>query len=74
MSRWLTNKRCLIETVTGQLAKELGVDTLIVGHNDMYANNAIPYSEIVAALDQFSPSQKYKILRVGELFYYLKIA
>ena len=70
----MTNKRCLIETVTGQLAKELGVDTLIVGHNDMYANNAIPYSEIVAALDQFSPSQKYKILRVGELFYYLKIA
>jgi L-ascorbate metabolism protein UlaG (beta-lactamase superfamily) len=64
----------LLPAEAAQLAQELGVDTLIVGHNDMYANNAIPYSEIVAAIEQFAPGKKYKILRVGELYYYLKTA
>ena len=64
----------LLPAEAAQLAEELGVDTLIVGHNDMYANNAIPYSEIIAAIEQFAPQQRYKILRVGELLYYLKTA
>jgi L-ascorbate metabolism protein UlaG (beta-lactamase superfamily) len=64
----------LLPAESAQLALELGIDTLIIGHNDLYANNAIPYSEIVAAIEQFAPQQKYKILRVGELFYYVKIS
>ena len=55
-----------------RLAKELDWDTLIVGHNDLYPFNCIPYSDIASALEKFSPRQKYKVLQPGELYYYVK--
>lgn len=54
------------------LAHDHGWDTLIIGHNDLFANNAIPYGEIATALEQIAPRQKYKVLQPGELYYYVK--
>ena len=55
-----------------RLAKDFGWDTLIVGHNDMYPHNTIPYSGIIDALEKVAPRQKYKVLQPGELMYYVK--
>lgn len=55
-----------------RLAHDLGWDVLLVGHNDMYPNNAIPLAEIAGAFERAAPRQKYRILQPGELFYYVK--
>ena len=55
-----------------RLAKDLGWDTLIVGHNDLYPYNTIPYSSIADALEKIAPRQKYKVLQPGELMYFVK--
>jgi L-ascorbate 6-phosphate lactonase len=55
-----------------RLARDLGWDVLIPGHNDLYPNNTIPFGEIAHALETTAPRQKYKILQPGELFYYVK--
>ena len=55
-----------------RLAHDLNWDVIIFGHNDMYANNAIPFAEHADAVERISPRQKYKILQPGELFYYVK--
>jgi L-ascorbate 6-phosphate lactonase len=62
----------LLPIEAARLAKELGWDMLIIGHNDMYPFNCIPYSEIINALETVAPHQKYKVLQPGELYYYLK--
>lgn len=55
-----------------RLAHDLDWDYLIVGHNDMYPFNCIPFSNIVQALETIAPRQKYKVLQPGELLYYVK--
>jgi L-ascorbate 6-phosphate lactonase len=55
-----------------RLAKDLAWDMLIVGHNDLYPFNCIPYSDIASALEKVAPRQKYKVLQPGELYYYVK--
>lgn len=55
-----------------RLAHDLGWDMLIVGHNDLYPYNAIPYAHIAHALETVAPRQKYKVLQPGELLYYVK--
>ena len=55
-----------------RLMQELGWDTLIIGHNDMYPFNCIPYSETITALERLAPRQKYKVIQPGELYYYAK--
>jgi L-ascorbate metabolism protein UlaG (beta-lactamase superfamily) len=55
-----------------RLARDLGWDTLIAGHNDLYPNNTIPMASIVEALTNLAPRQKFKILQPGELLYYVK--
>jgi L-ascorbate 6-phosphate lactonase len=55
-----------------RIAKDLTWDMLIVGHNDMYPFNCIPYSDIASALEKLAPRQKYKVLQPGELYYYVK--
>lgn len=62
----------LLPAEAAQLARDLGWDTLLIGHNDLYANNAIPYGEIATALERLAPRQKYKVLQPGELYYYVK--
>lgn len=54
------------------LARELGWDLVIPGHNDLYPNNAIPMGHIVDAMARYAPRQRYKILQPGELVYYIK--
>lgn len=54
------------------LAQELGWDTIIPGHNDLYPNNTIPMGHLVESLAQRSPRQKYKFLQPGELYYFVK--
>jgi len=56
-----------------QLARDLGVDVLIPGHNDLFPSNAIPNAAIVAALETLAPRQKYKFLQPGELYQYVKV-
>ncbi len=55
-----------------RLASDLGWDVVIPGHNDLFPNNVIPFSQIVDALEKVSPRQKYKILQPGELYLYIK--
>lgn len=55
-----------------KLSKEIGWDTLIIGHNDLYPNNAIPMTQVIGALERYAPRQAYKVLQPGELFYYVK--
>ncbi len=62
----------LLPAEAARLADDLGWDTLIIGHNDLYPNNTIPQAQVVDALQKFAPRQKFKILQPGELFYYLK--
>jgi L-ascorbate metabolism protein UlaG (beta-lactamase superfamily) len=54
------------------LAKEVGWDMVIAGHNDLYPNNAIPMGQIADSMTKIAPRQKYKILQPGELYYYVK--
>lgn len=62
----------LLPAESARLARDLGWDTLIPGHNDLYPNNAIPQGEIIAALEAVNPRQKVKQLQPGELLYYVK--
>ena len=62
----------LLPVEAARLARDLGWDTLIPGHNDLYPNNAIPQGEIIAALEAIHPRQKVKLLQPGELLYYVK--
>lgn len=55
-----------------RLANELGWGLVIAGHNDMFANNAIPYSSIADAFERGAPRQAWKTLQPGELLYYVK--
>lgn len=55
-----------------KLSNEIGWDTLIIGHNDLYPNNAIPMANIISALQRYAPRQAYKYLQPGELYYYVK--
>jgi hypothetical protein len=62
----------LLPAEAAYLSKEVGWDVLIVGHNDLYPNNTIPFAEITSALEKTVPRQKYKVLQPGELYYYVK--
>jgi L-ascorbate metabolism protein UlaG (beta-lactamase superfamily) len=62
----------LLPAEAARLAHDLGWDTLIPGHNDLYPNNTIPAWEIMTALAAIAPRQKFKILQPGELYYYVR--
>lgn len=55
-----------------RLARDLGWDTLIFGHNDLYPNNAIPNAHLVDAVERIAPRLKFRLLQPGELLYYVK--
>ncbi len=54
------------------LAKELGWDVLIGGHNDLYSWNTIPAGALPDALRGLHPRQKHHALQPGELFLYVR--
>ena len=54
------------------LARELGWGMVILGHNDLYPNNAIPMANLAAAMERYAPRQRYKIMQPGERLYVLK--
>ncbi|GIV84992.1 MAG: MBL fold metallo-hydrolase [Candidatus Roseilinea sp.] len=54
------------------LARELGWDVLIPGHNDLFIRNCINPGELPDAIRQFNPRQKMHILQPGELYLYVK--
>ncbi len=62
----------LLPVEGARLASDFGWDMLLIGHNDLYPFNKIPFSTIVDALERIAPRQKYKVLQPGELLYYLK--
>ena len=62
----------LMPAEAARLARDLGWDTLIPGHNDLFPNNAIPQGDIVQALAAINPRQKLRQLQPGELLYYVK--
>ena len=62
----------LLPVEAARLATDLGWDTLIIGHNDLYPFNMIPFASIIHALECVAPRQKYKVLQPGELLYYVK--
>lgn len=62
----------LLPVEAARLARDLGWDVLIPGHNDLYPNNAIPNAHIIHGLETVAPRQKVKLLQPGELYYYVK--
>jgi len=55
------------------LAKEMGWDVVIGGHNDLFEWNTIAAGSLADAVHQYNPRQKYHCqLQPGELFYYVK--
>ncbi len=55
-----------------RVSKHLNWDLIIPGHNDLLPGNTIPYAQHVEAIERENPAQKFKILRPGELLYYVK--
>lgn len=62
----------LTPTEAVRLAAQLGWDTLVPLHNDMFASNHVPWAEFAQALETFAPRQRYKYIQPGELFYFVK--
>jgi L-ascorbate metabolism protein UlaG (beta-lactamase superfamily) len=56
----------------GWLAAELGWDTVIGGHNDLYSWNTIPTGAFAEGVGSFQPRQKQHVLQPGELFLYVR--
>lgn len=54
------------------LTQQMGWQTVLVGHNDLFANNAIPYGHIADAFAPLYPHVHLHTLRAGELYYYVK--
>jgi len=55
------------------LAKEMGWDVVIGGHNDLFEWNTIAAGSLADAVHKYNPRQKYHCqLQPGELFYYVK--
>jgi L-ascorbate metabolism protein UlaG (beta-lactamase superfamily) len=54
------------------LAKELGWDMLIGGHNDLYTWNTLTAGALPDDLRRLNPRQKYHVLQPGELFLYVR--
>ncbi len=52
------------------LARELGWDTLIFGHNDLFAFNSLQPGALAEAVAVVHPRQKWHTLQPGELFVY----
>ena len=54
------------------LAKELGWDMLIGGHNDLFAWNAVAAGALSDELRKLQPQQKHHTLQPGELYLYIR--
>lgn len=54
------------------LARELNWDVVLIGHNDMLPGNTVPMGAIAQAFADECPQQAYKILKAGELLYYVR--
>jgi len=52
------------------LANELGWDVLIAGHNDLFAGNRLPASEVYGQIERIAPNLRAHQLKAGELFIY----
>ena len=55
-----------------RLAKDMGWKMVIVGHNDLYPNNTMPFANIASDFERIAPRQPYKALQPGELYYFAK--
>lgn len=62
----------LLPVEAAWLAAEMGWDTLIGGHNDLYAWNTIPTGALADACAQINPRQKLHTLQPGELLLYVR--
>lgn len=63
----------LLPAEAARFCTELGIDLLLIGHNDLYPNNTIPRAEIAGAMQRHAPRQKYTQLQPGELLYYVRV-
>jgi L-ascorbate 6-phosphate lactonase len=55
-----------------RLAQDMGWQMVIVGHNDMFPNNTIPFGDVAENFARYAPRQAYKLLQPGELYYFVK--
>ncbi|MHC1682713.1 MAG: MBL fold metallo-hydrolase [Clostridiaceae bacterium] len=53
-------------------AKELDIDVLLSGHNDLFEFNTLRAGELADAVRQINPRQKQHTLQPGELYYYIR--
>lgn len=74
---WVRERRDVVGNLhpleAAHLASELGIDTVLIGHNDMFPNNALPMGEVFQAFATHAPRQKLKYLQPSELLYYVKL-
>lgn len=62
----------LLPAEAAWLANQIGWERVIIGHNDLYPNNAIPMGQIVDAFATRAPRLCCKLLQPGELWYVVK--
>lgn len=52
------------------VATQLGWKTLIAGHNDLFASNRLPASEVAGQIERVAPEMAVHTFKPGELFFY----
>jgi len=62
----------LLPVEAAWLASEMGWDTLLGGHNDLFSWNSLQPGELANAVSRINPRQKYLSLQPGQLFYYVR--
>jgi len=62
----------LMPQEAARLSKDMGWSLTIVGHNDLFPNNALPFGSIAQAFADVAPRQSYRFLQPGELLYFVK--
>ncbi len=59
----------LLPDEAARFCTEVPVHLLLVGHNDLYPNNTIPWAQIAASMERHAPRQPWKYLQPGELLW-----
>ncbi|MCX6015553.1 MAG: MBL fold metallo-hydrolase [Chloroflexales bacterium] len=54
------------------LAQTLGWDTVIAGHNDLFAGNRLPAEEVFGGMRRIAPRLRVHDLQPGEMYLYLR--
>lgn len=57
----------LLPDEAARFCHEVPTGLLLIGHNDLYPNNTIPWTHIAASMERHAPRQPWKYLQPGEM-------